>query len=229
MKSSHLRLASQCCHGALRSLIPVVALLGLSAVLLFATGSAATADEMTYNVISNPQTDIHNVGYEVDISGTLTVDNTGGSAIGTFDSSNDSDVSIIADLTMTTTAPGVNPITIDESVPLATAFSIVNSSQLFATATGLSIGSDTYFELSIGSMTFMDVKYDTHDNDYYGYAGVEPSGATMQFENMDGGQYLVGGEWEIAAVPEPGTLTLLASGLLGLGVVCLQRRGSRTT
>jgi len=216
----------------LHSFARVFALVG-APVLWLAIASIAQADTMTYNVISNPQPDIHNGSpYEVDISGTITVDNTGGSAIGTFDSSNDSDVSVLTDLTMSTTDPGAipNPVTVSGSVPLTTAFNIVGSSQLFATATSLSLGSNTYFDLNTGGgmlgANYLQVLYDTHDNNYNGAAGEQGPPESMQFLNSNpNGQYLVGGQWEIAAaVPEPGTLTLLGSALLGVSAISLRRR-----
>ena len=212
-----------------RILVIVIPLLSPSLLLL---ASASRADTMTYSVISNPQPDIHNGSpYMVDVSGTMTIDNTGGSAIGTFDSTNDSDVSVMTDLTMSTTAPGVSPITVADSVPLATAFNIVTTGELFATPTSLSIGSNTYFTLATGGGmlgdNYLQLLFDTHDTPgfYNGAAGVQGPPETMQFENTDGDQYLSAGQWEIAAaVPEPGTLTPLGSALVGLAVVGLRRR-----
>ncbi len=200
----------------------------LSAIFL---ASSAHAGSITYNIISNPQTDLTNSGNTVDLSGTITVSNSAGSPLGTFTSANDSTLTVSSDLTMTSSGPdNVTPVSQSGSTMLSSALT-EGSVQL--TSAGLFIVPSTTLQLQDAGGTLapeVSVLWNpANSGEYEGQAdAVVFNGFTMSFLNFNTSSYFVDGAWEIAAVPEPGALALFvfASALMGgISLLRLTRDG----
>ena len=196
----------------------------LSAIFL---ASSAHAGSITYNIISNPQTDLTNSGNTVDLSGTITVSNSAGSPLGTFTSANDSTLTVSSDLTMTSSGPdNVSPVSQSGSTPLS---SELGGGSVQLTSAGLFIFPTTTLQLqdAVGTLDpEVGVLWNpANSGEYEGQAdAVVFNGFTMSFLNFNTSSYFVDGAWEIAAVPEPGALVLVAAALAGVGLLQLPRR-----
>src|SRR5580698_7070497 len=88
-----------------RSIRRVLAAAVLLAVALLLVAPSARADSITYSLLPNPQTDMTNSGNTADLLGTITISNSAGSPLGTFNSGDDSTLTVTSDLTMTSTGP----------------------------------------------------------------------------------------------------------------------------
>jgi hypothetical protein len=204
-----------------RRVLPAALLLP---VLIFAATTRAST--ITYNILPNPQADTTANGGTDNVSGTITYSSSG-SVNGTFNSSNDSGVTVASTLTVTNSNSTV--VTMSGSEPLSTA---LGSGSIQLGATSLIVNSSTQFELynsATPENSLLEIDWAPSNDEYQGDAdAIAFNGITLAFQNFDPGQYLVGGNWTIAVVPEPSSqaIALVGAAALAIGVVIVRRRKS---
>jgi hypothetical protein len=202
------------------ALLPVL----LLPALVFA--STARAGTITYNILPNPQADTTANGGTDNVSGTITFSSSG-SVNGTFNSSNDSGVTVASTLTVTNSNGTV--VTMGGSEPLSTA---LGSGSIQLGATSLIVNSSTQFELynsAAPDNSLVEIDWAPSNDEYQGDAdAIAFNGITLAFQNFDPGQYLVGGNWTIATVPEPSSVAIALMALAGIAFVgAFARRRNR--
>ncbi|MGD0655150.1 MAG: PEP-CTERM sorting domain-containing protein [Thermoguttaceae bacterium] len=204
-----------------RSALALAHLLFSAVILVNAT--TARADLITYNII-NPgaQTDT-NGGLDSIVGSTITITGSGFAGYGANDTIPNADITLLAySVTIQNMLNGnVVPVTFTGSGPLG---DFAGSGGL-PTFTGSQIFlHDAYLSLNKGGGTLY---WRSDSGIFYGF--VSP---VIYFNNTDQTQlndvFGSGSDnWLIGQVPEPATLTLLGSALLGLGVVYLRRRARK--
>jgi PEP-CTERM motif len=209
---------------------------------------AARADTVTSNVAPITYPDLNTTGNTDTLTGDFVISSTG-AIEGTWSASNTSSypIDVTADLTMTSAGPtAVAPVSVSASYTIDQLIAsnwiqragLTISSSSVSLLNGSSAGNSGYLYLGVQpSNEYVSTTWDPLDGnvgDVYAAASSNSfNGATMQFEDQDGDAYPYSSQpspWILAtAVPEPGTLALIAiTGLLGLDRRFL-RRGKGAT
>jgi hypothetical protein len=199
------------------------------AYLLMAV-SFAQGDSITYDLTAYTAVDNLNSANTDTVTGTLTLSNSAGSPLGTYNSTDAlGGVTIFATLTMISSDSGIAPVTVtgggsigDDTPP---SYNWLETGSLTATAAGLFLSHDGTLMLDYASNApfppYIIGQLDPHDNNgivsLSANSGGNNGAATMQI--FVGNQNALYGEgsWQIAvATPEPSTLLLGAIGVVGL-------------
>ena len=208
----------------------------LFAAVLLTSVSTARAENITYNLVDYPADEADGINGGTDtISGTIITDGTLGYL------TTNGPVSQIIGGSLTFAAPGV---TTEGQLAFDYETVYTPGSALYATPTQLIVGMATVLTLEYQTTSGPGTdSYLTYNADSYYYAGrIETGGSgllasffasppvnivTASYPYQWNNSVNING-WVIAtAVPEPGTLALLCSGLLGLAVVYLRRRSAK--
>jgi hypothetical protein len=212
-----------------RPLAPVAVIVLFSAVLL-ATPATAIADQITYTIKDYPLAETDENGYQDQVSGTITA-----SAAGTLGSYTDGNIHehnpglVTLDYTITLQQTG-NP---NPNYPSITFSGSENLGSLLGSGTVTftpdEIDLSGYLRFSTNG-ALLAWRNDIGSGNYYKGQYQDPNPPhpnLIYFDDTQPGDHLGGAPWVIAtAVPEPATLTILASALLGFGVVYLRRRSA---
>lgn len=189
----------------------------LFTAVIFTAAATAQAGTATYDLTSYSFPDVNSPAFTDTVTGTITLTNSAGSALGTYTAGDPSlaNVSLSATFTMSSNNPLVSPVTISGTAGLGVDVNpVVNwleAGSLTATASGLLLSNDGYLAIDYSSnvpfAAYVDGEIDPHDDGGALALAANPGGgvnggaATMQIfpQNLDA-VYGIGGPtgpWQI--------------------------------
>ena len=204
-----------------------VALLLFSAVLLV---TASRAETITYSIDDYPTAEIDKLnGFQDKVSGTIMASAAG--PLGSYNAGSfglDNPALVTVDYTVKIESSASLPypsVTYSGSGPLS---SYLGSGAVTFSSTSIVLYGYIAFSGADAGGTYGTLIW-RPDESYYKGSVIPPgNGGNPEFQFIDDGNnppfHMNSAFWTIAEVPEPATLTLLGSALLGLGVVYLRLR-----
>jgi hypothetical protein len=194
---------------------------------LLAAAPTATAEVRTYNIVDYPaaEIDVITPGYQDSVAGTFTASTAG--TLGSYVPATASAVTLSYSITLQSAAPGLPypSVTYTGSGPLS---NYLGSGSLTFTDTSMLLGGFLSFNGHDATPTSGFLSWRSETGVHYYEGSCRPPGYIFdpEFKFSDDGAHIGPFPWKIGDIPEPATLVLLGSALVGLVAIRSRRRAS---